>query len=93
MSSASRPRNEPKQRQAEKNEAAKPRRMDLLVDPEVKAWVAQQAAALTCPQSQVVEFALRYLEQAMDEGVIDLNAYTSPLPNPRYHQSLEFPRD
>ena len=80
-----------KRKQKVKNEAVKDRRVSWLIDPQVKTWVSEQAAQLQCSESQVVEFALRYLAGDVTIGYIFLSQYTQPQANPAYKNRLVFP--
>ena len=80
-----------KAKQAERNRAAKERRVDFLIDPDVKARNAEAAHALGCSKSQVAEFALRYLFSAIDAGEVDLSFYLEPLTHPAYTHRLIYP--
>lgn len=80
-----------KRKQKAKNDAMKERRTSWLIDPAVKAWTGETAAGLQCSESQVVEFALRYLKGAIEAGQLSLSEYTQPQQNPAYKQRLIYP--
>jgi hypothetical protein len=80
-----------KRKQKAANDAKKERRVGWLIDPEVQSWVAEQAARLLCSESQVVEFAIRFLAWDAAEGHVFLEAYTQPQANPKYKNRLVYP--
>jgi hypothetical protein len=80
-----------KRKQRIKNQKQQPRRMDLLIDPSVKAWINQAGQDLHCTSSQVAEFAFRYLIAAVENGTVDLQEFIEPLPHPFYTQKLIYP--
>lgn len=81
-------------RKAARNQADRERRADYLIDPSVIDWAAKMSEWLDCSESQVVEFAVRYLAGAVQNGAVDLSTYCTPSPTPqrRYSQILSYPQ-
>jgi hypothetical protein len=67
-----------RERQRIKAQNAKPRRLELLIDPETKAWLVEQSSDLGCTTSSLVEFAIRFLQDQIENGEVDLQQFSEP---------------